>query len=209
MGDDATAEARRVLTRGVATGKSTDWMARRLAQALDVPRWRAETIARTEVQRVYREVTRAEFLAQADTLAGWVWTAALDARTCPACMVMHGTLHPLSATLDGHPRCRCAMVPKAKSWADLGIEGLDDLDDDGTETGADWFARQPEATQAAILGPAKYRAWRAGEIALDDLVARTEDPAWGTMRRERSLREIREGRHPDHYLKALASPARA
>lgn len=194
MAAEVSAQARDALLQGIALGKGPAWMARQVAPALDMPRHRAVTIMRTETQRVYREAARETYEANADVLQGWVWTATLTARTCPACISMHGTLHPVTETLDGHPRCRCAMVPRTPSWADLGVEDMPDTRPP-LESGKDWLAAQPVATQKAILGQGKWAAWKSGEIDLDDVVARTHSPDWGTMRRERSLVEIRQGRN--------------
>lgn len=193
LAEEVASSARDALLQGVALGKGPAWMARQVAPALDMPRHRAVTIMRTETQRVYRETARETYMANSDLMVGWVWTATLTRRTCPACIAMHGTVHPVTETLDGHPRCRCAMVPRTPSWADLGV----DLPDTRPplESGKDWLEAQPETTQRAIMGNAKHRAWKDGEITLDDMVARHSDPDWGTMRRERSLVEIREGRN--------------
>lgn len=194
MGAEVAEQARDALIQGMVLGKGPAWMARQVAPALDMPRHRAVTIMRTETQRVYREAARETYQANADVLQGWVWTASLTRRTCPACIAMHGTIHPVTETLDGHPRCRCAMVPRTPSWADLGVEGVEDARPP-LESGKDWLEAQPASTQRAILGNAKWSAWKAGEIDLDDVVARTHSPDWGSMRRERSLVEIREGRN--------------
>jgi SPP1 gp7 family putative phage head morphogenesis protein len=200
LGDEAAGAARHVLVNGMSLGKGVDWMRRRLADSLDLTRTRAETIVRTEAHRVYRSVARQTYLANDDVVNTWVWHAHLDARTCPACMVMDGTEHPLTAILDGHPRCRCAMVPRTKSWEDLLGKAGADLPDTRppVRKGTEWFATQSAGVQRAILGPAKFRAWQAGKITLDDLVARPHNPQWGTMRRERSLREVRAGLNPNY-----------
>jgi hypothetical protein len=58
------------------------------------------------------------------------------------------------------------------------------------ETGPDWFARQSEEAQAAILGPAKLRAFQDGKITLQDLHGERHSRAWGTSHPERSLRDV-------------------
>jgi SPP1 gp7 family putative phage head morphogenesis protein len=200
--------ARDAFVRGLTLGKGVDWITRRLEQALDVPRWRAETIVRTEAQRVYRSVARQTYMANDDVLEGWVWKAHLDSRTCPACMSMDGTVHAVGSTLDGHQRCRCAMVPRTKSWADLGVDGLEDQRPP-IRTGQDWFKAQPSTVQRAMLGPRKYHAWKGGEITLDDLVARHSHPVWGTQRRERSMLEIKAGKGANYPDKVEVSPPAA
>jgi len=195
LAGEAADQAEAAILQAVMLGKGSDWLTRELARVMDVPRWRAETIARTEALRAYRETTRQTFLAS-NVVGSWLWSAALDRRTCPACLVMHGTEHPATETLDGHPRCRCAMVPRTKTWEELGLDGIPDTRPT-IQPGKDWLTGQSAATQRAVLGTRKWAAWKRGDISLDDLVARTHSPEWGTMRRERSMVEIREGRNPN------------
>lgn len=194
-GAEAASAAQAALLQGVTTGKGSAWIASQLRQALDIPRWRAETLARTEALRAYRETARRTYEGS-NVVGSWEWVAALDRRCCPGCIGMHGTVHPNTETLDGHPRCRCAMVPRTLSWAqiDPSLSGIPDTQP-SLLTGADWLALQPEATQLSLLGPLKYHAWKAGRITVADMVARTYSPAWGTMRRERSMVEILQGRN--------------
>ncbi|MEO1959884.1 MAG: phage minor head protein, partial [Paracoccus sp. (in: a-proteobacteria)] len=173
-------------------------------QALGLSHSRATTIMRTESLRAYRHASRATYLANQDVLDGRVWNAHLDARTCVACALMDGTVHAIDATLDGHPRCRCAMIPRTKSWEDLGVKGVADTRPP-VRSGKAWLESQPAHVQRAMMGRAKFNAWAAGQIDLDDMVARTYSPQWGTMRSERSLKAILEDRNPN-YFDAPATP---
>jgi len=47
------------------------------------------------------------------------------------------------------------------------------------ETGQQWFRRQPENTQRAILGRGRFEAWATGRATLDDMVAVRTDDTWG------------------------------
>ncbi len=51
------------------------------------------------------------------------------------------------------------------------------------------FARLFEEQQRAILGPAKFVAYKGGQIALEDLRGFRRDPRWGRVGYERSLAE--------------------
>ena len=120
---------------------------------------------------------------------------------------MNGTEHDLSESLDSHPNCRCAPLPKTKSWASiLGPLGIDTSDIPETtiqvQSGADWFDNQPAATQQAILGNAKYAAYKAGALKLSDLVYHGHDPDWGGYRQEKSLKDaIGAGKASKYYGK--------
>jgi SPP1 gp7 family putative phage head morphogenesis protein len=164
------------LVRGVATGQGPRQIARLAREASGLTLARSLTIVRTETLRAYREATRSAYLRNQEVVSGWIWHAALSPRTCALCIAMHGTRHPLSEPLTSHPNCRCAMVPI--------VPGVT------IASGADWFAGQPAATQRAILGPAKLRAYQAGDLQLADLVGETRSATWGAGRYEKSLKEL-------------------
>ena len=207
LGQDAAAAVSDAIVQGVTLGHGVDVMRRAAMSAGNLPRHRAETIVRTEAMRVYREAHRQTYLANDDVLTGWTWRAHLDSATCVCCVVMDGTAHPTDERLDGHPRCRCAMVPATKSWADLGLDGIEDTTP-AVRSGKDWLTRQTPTIQRHVLGSGKFREWKAGRITLDEVVARPSSPRWGTMRRERSLIEIRQGRNANYHptTKAEATP---
>jgi hypothetical protein len=136
---------------------------------------RAQTIARTETIRVYREASQENAKANSDVVMGWYWQASKSERTCAACLAMDGTFHTVSKRLLSHPNCRCAQV-----WA--------------TETpgrvpqrGSAWFREQPAVTQDFILGPTAGALYRQGEVKLEDFVGQRRDPDWGQYYYRRSL----------------------
>lgn len=183
------------LVQGMAMGKNPRAVAPLLRQALGTTLTRALRITRTETLRAYREATRQSYQANGDVLEGWIWHAALDTRTCAACWTMHGTIHKLDEILDDHPNGRCAMQPLTKTWADIGEAiGVDLTGIEETrvtpELGVDVFVRLAAEEQIKILGPAKFAAWENGEFDLQDLIGRRQDPIWGGMRYEKSLKEI-------------------
>lgn len=192
-GPSATREARQVLSNALTFGWGSAKTAREFrGRVVGMPARRAELIARTELHRVYRSTSRDVYAANSDVLTGWVWLAKLDSRTCVTCISMSGTMHPLEETLDGHPRCRCAMVPITGPWQAIDPR-LAELKHTTAQvpTGADWLRAQPPATQKAVLGTTKYDLYKRGQIDLQDLVVRDSHPDWGTMRREATIAEAR------------------
>jgi len=192
LGPEASKAVRDALVAGVATGQNPRVIARQIRQALAGDLVRALTISRTEILRSYRTASLRSYQANSDIMEGWVWHSARDRRTCMSCIAMHGTKHRLDERLDDHVSGRCTAIPLTKSWeAILGPKGRG-IPDARPQIGlgADWFARQPENVQRAMMGPAEYAAWKAGAFDLKDLVGRTRDPRWGTMRAERSLTGI-------------------
>ena len=166
----------RTLEKGVILGRNPHVIAREMTQALGGNRARAQTIARTEALRAYREATRVTW-RDTRVVHRWQWFSTLDRTACPVCWAMHGTLHPISEPMGSHPSCRCTMVPV-----------VDGADPPITRTGAEVFEQDtPYSTQRALLGPGKHDAYLQGRLRLPDLVAKDRDPRWGLVRRERSI----------------------
>jgi len=121
--------------------------------------------------------------------------SACDLRTCAMCWISHGTVHPLGEAMEDHPNGRCSMMPRTKSWAEIGkMIGVDlsDLPDTrpAITPGIDQFKELSMEEQMNILGPAKWAAWKEGKFELSDLVGRKYDKVWGGMTYEKSLSEI-------------------
>lgn len=187
------AKARSALFTGVALGSNPLKIAPKLRQALDIPRWRAETIATTEVLRTYRGSTRERMRQQG--FDQWRWISAHDGRTCAMCWAMHGTLHPISESLGSHPRCRCSQSPVPSDG------GLD------VTSGEDEFADLSEREQRNILGDAKFKAYDSGAVTLSDLVAVETNPRWGTVRYEKSLSAVLGGDAARSFYKGARTPS--
>lgn len=199
---DAVEAMRRALVTGVAAGDNPRTAARHMLRLTETHfnggLARATVIARTELLDAYRETSQHVHDENADVLAGWVWIASLGERTCPSCWGMHGTRHPLSepGPLD-HQAGRCARMPKVKTWAELGIAGVEDADDQVPDAGAA-FADLPPATQAAIMGPRRLQLLQSGRITMADLPRRRESAEWRRSYVPTSVRDLEQlaGRRP-------------
>lgn len=172
---------RRELVRGVAVGanprETAARMLLRVQGAFNGGLTRALTITRTETLDAYRAASRLSHMANADVLAGWVWTCSRDRRTCPSCIAMDGSEHPVSEPgPDDHQNGRCARTPLVKPWRDLGI-GLTEPDA-AMPDAKTWFNDLPEDDQVAIMGPARLDLLRSGRIGWDDLASRRTTTGW-------------------------------
>lgn len=183
----APTEVRDALAFGVAAGRHPSVIARDVRKVANITPNRALTIARTEVIRSHREAVTKTW-QQTGAVAGWVWRSARDTRTCPVCWALDGTEHEISEGMQSHPCCRCARIPRMRTWAEMGLLGLPERQP-VTSTGPDVFARLSEADKLAILGRARLNAYNAGQITLADLVQPTHSDRWGPGVRLRALRE--------------------
>jgi SPP1 gp7 family putative phage head morphogenesis protein len=192
--DDAVQAMRRALIAGVATGahptEAAASMVRQVEGAFNGGLSRAITIARTEMLDAYRHTSAAVHQANADVLAGWTWIATLDRRTCPSCWAMHGTHHPLEARgPEDHQQGRCARMPRLKTWAELGVPGVEG--EDLTPDAQQRFAALPHDDQVAIMGPARLELLASGQVGWADLAARRDSQAWRPSYVPRPVRELR------------------
>lgn len=176
LGQQAAQDVGDTLTHAVAVGRNPRRTARDIQDALGGNLNRALTIARTEQIRAYRNASLQTYQANHELLRGWRWLASPSRRTCPVCLAMDGTEHGLDDPFASHQCCRCCPVPL-----------LRDRETPPHETGAEWFAKQDEATQREMIGPGKQKLYAEGKLTLADLVGVKEDAQWGKSRYQRSI----------------------
>lgn len=142
-GRDAMRAVRTTLAGGIATGRPARVTARLMQQRVaGVTLTRAMTITRTESARARRAAALASF-QQNPVVRGWVWRAALD-RSCPACIALHGKEFPTDEMQQGHPNCRCVMVPMRHRGVNPDVG-----------TGGSWLATKTPEEWRSILGPGR------------------------------------------------------
>lgn len=124
---------------------------------------RAEVIARTELLDGYRQAAYQSQWANRDILTGWVWLTELSSRTCPACLDMNGSEHPLTEEGPIDHQCgRCSRVPLIKPLSELGIGGPEPLS--VVPDSEAWFNAQPAEVQRQIMGPTRLQAYQEGRF---------------------------------------------
>lgn len=175
LAGEAAREIRDVLITGLGSGHGAAKIGRAVRQVIDIPRWKALQIARTETMRAYRQSTLQTYAENSDVLDGWVWTSTLSTRTCAACWSLHGTFFPLSKTFfPAHVSCRCTSIPSVK-----GVKT-------NVQVGSVAFTNLPAQEQQTILGPTRYEMFQAG-TPLEDFVMLTRDREWGVAYQVRPL----------------------
>jgi len=180
LGPEAARQMREALITGLASGHSADKIAREARSGIDVPRWKALQIARTETMRAYRQATLRTYAENGDVLDGWVWTSTLSTRTCAACWALHGSFFPLSKQFfPAHVSCRCTSIPSVR-----GVKT-------NMQSGSVAFAELPPLDQQTILGPSRYEMYVSG-TPLDDFVILTKDKDWGGAYQVRPLHRMKE-----------------
>lgn len=184
LSTEADAVIRREIVRGVASGSNPRQTAAKIMKGAEGGfnggLARALTVARTETLDAHRAAAAVAHAENADVLGGWIWLTKLSVSppVCPACLGMSGTEHPLTEPgPEGHQNCRCARMPRTKTWAELGIEGLDEPESKTPDAEA-WFEALDEKAQRGILGAGRYDAWAKGNYPIGQWAVRKENPEW-------------------------------
>lgn len=195
LSDDAVKAMKTSLVRGIAVGDNprrvAKDMVRRAERDFNGGLNRAMVIARTEILDAHRAAAKAAEAGNADVLKGWIWIATLDTKTCPSCIGMHGTEHPLAddGPLDHH-QGRCDRAPLTKSWKDLGfdIEEPPSIIPDAEE----WFNGLTPDAQLRIMGPTRLELLQSGDIKLKDLSTLRRTDGWRDARYVTPVRDLRK-----------------
>jgi len=116
----------------IASGFEAGWNPRKIAREVrrtyDGGLQNGLVTCRTEAMRAYRTASHETYAANSDVCSGWIRLAAMNGRTCMACMAQNGTFHTLDEVLTDHPTGRCCAVPSTRSWAEiLGDDRLKDI----------------------------------------------------------------------------------
>jgi SPP1 gp7 family putative phage head morphogenesis protein len=165
-------------------------LAKLVRDMLQVPMRDAQALARTAMAHVEIESALEVYRGNTDIAPMWEWLATLDSRTTPYCRSQDGKRYRFDDETAPRPpahwNCRSDMMPL------LDYKGLGLPEPPRRQTYADWLREQPESSQKEILGPARARLFRAGEVTLDDLVRRDGRPK--TLAQLRELLRKRRAR---------------
>ncbi len=177
----------------ILTGIVEGWGARRMARELTarvqtLPVSQADNLLRTLQGQSFREAQLLHRLANADILTGQIRIAALDDRTCLACISLHGQELALNERIDDHHRGRCTSIPMVKGRAR------------DVARGEEWFNGLPEERQRKIAGHANFEAMAAGAVRLADFVQPYQSQVFGDMLRQASLISILPEQAQEFYL---------
>lgn len=211
LGGDGWQQLRDALVSGMARGAGPRQTASELARILSARgtaqltrdamrqlRQRALTLARTEQMRAYHQAAMDAYRANGDVVEGWVWLATVGPSTCPACLAMNGTIHPLSEDFGDHVNGRCTPAPRTKTWEDLlGADLARGIPETRLDPARDlpdaeeWLRRQSPQRQQSILGRTRYALFAQGLIDLAQMAAWPRSSrAWGNSVAVATLDEL-------------------
>lgn len=181
--DDVAAMMKAELIKSVVVGDNprttAEWIIDKAGDRFYGGLSRATMIARTEMMDAHRAADLASAQLNTHIIDGWEWMATLDARTCGACLSMHGQRFPKEQFgPEGHHQCRCTRVDVTKSWAELGFKNIPDTTINLQNQRDAWWDNLTEDTKRRILGPGKYELFSEQRINWDDLATRTNISGW-------------------------------
>ena len=200
LGRDTQTRLIQTINQGLAEGKGIDKIVRAIRGTrasgytdgvLQATRREVTTLVRTAATHVKIQAKEAFAAANQDVIKGVRFVAVLDAFTTIICGGLDGKVFNVG---EGerppmHHQCRSDIVYVTKSWKEQGFSSkvlkkfprarLDQLNGKVTSVQSynTWLKRQPAAVQNEVLGVAKGKAFRRGEIKhMRDLVTPMNRP---------------------------------
>lgn len=175
-----SATINRIALQGFAAGWNPLRAAKMISDATGaMPRSHANIHMRTLYLQSYKRAAAEAQAQNADIISKVVRYATLDNRVCMVCVALHGETIPTGESVEMHEQCRCVSVSEiAGSALMLG------------PSGPEWFAGLDDHWQRYMMGPGAWTAWKAGDIALRDVVGTYTDDLYGVMLRQRGLAEM-------------------
>lgn len=182
------------LRKDIADAIADGWTVDRLAQkwasmsgATGVARARTATLARTMVMQASSNAQLFTYTAYSDVVRGVQWEATFDTRTCSICASRHGKQYSRddAPAQPAHYGCRCTWLPvflderlnsvmdsrKAYKTPDnLGVVFRQESREFDR-----WLRSKPADVQRDFFpSQIKYRAWRDGQLKIDQMLGPQE-----------------------------------
>ena len=169
------------LITGISTGQGSSWIAEQLMKAAEIPEQRALLIARTEVNRAYRQ-SNWEQMQSSRAVRGYRRMCYPDT-ACFACLMLDGEFYPIDAEPCDHPNGKCSFVPVTKHF--------DPGNDPSWQRGRDWFMEQDEEDHRRIMGAGRFDLWKSGVVDPRDMVYIKPNQTWGGSPAVKTLESLR------------------
>lgn len=191
-----------IAIRGLVTGRNPRATAAELAASVrNLPISRAEQMMRSLQLTSLRDAAVVHQVANADVIARIVRVAALDDRTCLACVALHGTVLAVGERVNDHRKGRCIgiAVPASKANDPISQTYVVDGQPVQVASGEQWMQAHSAAWQRAFMGPGAYNAYTAGAVQMRDFVHPYQDDVFGPALQEASLKGILGDKAKDYY----------
>lgn len=108
---DTKQRVSQILIDGLAQGQGARELTKDLSDELDMPRARAQTIARTETMKAFNDVSQSQYRRYGIEKVQWL--TANDERLCEECAAHDGQQYDIddAPEIPAHPNCRCVLIP--------------------------------------------------------------------------------------------------
>lgn len=170
---------------GFTLGETTDQITNRVLSNVDMQKRQAESLVRTSLNHVAIQARQTTMRENSDVIEGYKWLSTLDSRTSLVCASRDGIIYE---DVDSNPKppahfnCRSTITYVIKPEYDLGrdikverpsvgAEGVTQVSENTRYP--DWLKRQPPEFQDEVLGKARGRLFREGNITIDKFVDNT------------------------------------
>lgn len=178
IGSGLAGELRDAFINSAALGLGARQTARAMRETVgDLGRYRAETIARTEMLRAAREAHRRMYHDN-PAVTGYTRMAAQDGRVCLACLALSGQRYSTAEIMPTHPNCRCVMIPDLVPMSEILNDPSFEDDTPPPFTPDILMAGLTDDEVKGIFGPARYEQWKNGK-ELREFVEVDNHPRWG------------------------------
>ena len=174
---DAIEGLMNALINGMARGLGPGAVAKEMADGMGMGLDRAMLIARTEINRAYRQAN-IESYRKSNVVGGYM-RLVKKATACMACLMLDGQRFENKDDFSDHPRGKCIAVPVVKGVAPP-----------TWQKGPEWFRGLSPEQQKAKMGADKFEAWKDGKFKLEDLAKMKHSDVWGDSPRVPGLAEL-------------------
>ena len=168
------------LITGISTGQGSKWIADQMMKAAEIPEQRALLIARTEVNRAYRQAN-VETMRSSRAARGFR-RRCYKPTACFSCLMLDGEFYPLDSEPYDHPNGKCVFLPVTRHY--------DPADDPDWQTGRDWLEEQSPEDQRKIMGVGRWELWHQSGVDPRSMVYIKPNDVWGGSPAVRTLEEL-------------------
>jgi SPP1 gp7 family putative phage head morphogenesis protein len=117
-----------------------------LMKSINLSEFKANTIARTEINEAYRKTTKKAYLELG--VQKFIWMSAQDSRTCAICWGLHGQRFNNAEFTIAHPNCRCTLIASVRG-ADKNVRHPENR-----------FNQLSDNRKKMILGKTRYEKYK-------------------------------------------------